>query len=666
MASGSIISRQARKKFNCKDTNTASKGETLKPGNFICSKDEEIKFGITTDGSLSLFQNETKIWSASYFKNRPPCNIQNGCVTSDFPFLKVQGDGNVVLYNSNSKGLWSSKTSGNNNIRVIVNNDGSVIMVNNSKVVWTLNMSIPTTVPTASPTFRPSISNTHIPTENISETPTISLSMHPLMVRTSKPSLRPSIMPTAAKTQEPSRFLSVSPNIVNTDSSIKIIASRRPSSTPTLSLGTSNPSSESSVFSTPAPTNQELSTTIPSQVPISNNITCEITESNLYGQTGSTTTVLSFQYELRFVDSDSNDFSTSTDRIESVELPYLREVFARSLFHHQPLGNDDCLIQRTSSRLQNFLIPSNPRSGRHSNLYLTMASRTRSYSKQQTGIAVKVSQDDKAHVGTEALSMASTVITSNRDDKTEPFTSEIVSGLMGVDLGPEYDKIKFDRPCEKDNSVTDDSKAVKYTCVVVSGFLTLHHESTQASNERTLIIGVVTRIKNSMSAGMYTNTYTPLDMKLGWKEMEVSIIVPPTVSPVAALRASQQPTITPVAFSHEPSIFVPFANPSFLPSILPSRTHEEAYAVKVVENNNHGHDHSATIGSQQRNASSLLGVVIVLILSLLIVAAAVFLHKKPKKSSFSDGNCKESIDGTKASDDGGDVSNGCKLWLVVL
>mmetsp|Transcript_41913 Transcript_41913/g.50266 ORF Transcript_41913/g.50266 Transcript_41913/m.50266 type:complete len:188 (-) Transcript_41913:496-1059(-) len=138
------ILRQPRIKHNCIETNTAYKRTTLKPNDFICSENDIFRFGMTVDGTLALLENDEIMWSAPYMNSRPLCSIQNGCVTSEGPFLQIQLDGNMAVYSNDLVVLWSTESSGKGNTSVTMNNDGSVVLVeiksktDDPEVLWTL------------------------------------------------------------------------------------------------------------------------------------------------------------------------------------------------------------------------------------------------------------------------------------------------------------------------------------------------------------------------------------------------------------------------------------------------------------------------------------------------------------------------------------------------
>lgn len=141
------ILRQPRIKHNCMETNTAYERTNLKPNDFICSENKIFRFGMTVDGTLALLEHDEIMWSAPYINDRPLCSIQNGCVTSEGPFLQIQLDGNMAVYSNELVVLWSTKSSGKENTSLTMNNDGSVVLVENKsktddpEAFWTLMAS---------------------------------------------------------------------------------------------------------------------------------------------------------------------------------------------------------------------------------------------------------------------------------------------------------------------------------------------------------------------------------------------------------------------------------------------------------------------------------------------------------------------------------------------
>eukprot|EP00592_Proboscia_alata_P015353 CAMPEP_0194393994 /NCGR_PEP_ID=MMETSP0174-20130528/123607_1 /TAXON_ID=216777 /ORGANISM="Proboscia alata, Strain PI-D3" /LENGTH=1123 /DNA_ID=CAMNT_0039189741 /DNA_START=197 /DNA_END=3565 /DNA_ORIENTATION=- len=121
----------------CKVSKTANKGTKLKPNEFICSNNKSVRFGMSIDGIFSVWDNDVMVWSASYKDEFSPCTVQNKCVTSEYPRVYLQSDGNLVVRNKNGKSMWSQKTNKNAAASIKVNDDGSVEMFQNGIKVWT-------------------------------------------------------------------------------------------------------------------------------------------------------------------------------------------------------------------------------------------------------------------------------------------------------------------------------------------------------------------------------------------------------------------------------------------------------------------------------------------------------------------------------------------------
>jgi len=113
----------------CIATCTGYEGTVMRPNQFICSNSLIYRFGMSVDGKLSLWKNDTMVWNAPYHTHVPECTMDNGCVTSKTPSVHIQGDGNMVVYNDISQGLWGSGTEGENRVAVTMHDDGVVRMV---------------------------------------------------------------------------------------------------------------------------------------------------------------------------------------------------------------------------------------------------------------------------------------------------------------------------------------------------------------------------------------------------------------------------------------------------------------------------------------------------------------------------------------------------------
>jgi len=98
----------------------------LLPGQALVSPSAQYRLVYQTDGNLVLYDDVARrdLWST------------NTALTSA-GFLTVQPDGNLVLYNAQSRDMWSSGTSGDANAYLVVQNDGNVVLYRaNGQPLW--------------------------------------------------------------------------------------------------------------------------------------------------------------------------------------------------------------------------------------------------------------------------------------------------------------------------------------------------------------------------------------------------------------------------------------------------------------------------------------------------------------------------------------------------
>jgi len=89
-------------------------------------------------GELSFWSFDVMVWSASYNEDLPPCTTDNGCVTSLKPVVRLQRDGNMVVYSNNGEVLWIVRTKDRDDSSITVTDDGSVFMTQNGIKVWSV------------------------------------------------------------------------------------------------------------------------------------------------------------------------------------------------------------------------------------------------------------------------------------------------------------------------------------------------------------------------------------------------------------------------------------------------------------------------------------------------------------------------------------------------
>jgi len=92
-------------------------GEVLSPGQSITSANGQYTFVYQGDGNLVLYQNRDgrPLWASN----------TNGSSTG---VCIMQIDGNLVIYDTDVKGIWDSETWQHHGSRLIVQNDGNVVI----------------------------------------------------------------------------------------------------------------------------------------------------------------------------------------------------------------------------------------------------------------------------------------------------------------------------------------------------------------------------------------------------------------------------------------------------------------------------------------------------------------------------------------------------------
>ena len=141
--SEAIVAMEPTYKITPMPTMMQCLGSSLDPsgklyaGNFICSSNFQYRFGLASDGDLSLWHRETKIWSAG------TC-----CVGTD-TYALLQSRGNLVVYSFVEEDseddaltktlLWASKTGQNLPSTLIIDDDVSVqIRTPSGEILWSI------------------------------------------------------------------------------------------------------------------------------------------------------------------------------------------------------------------------------------------------------------------------------------------------------------------------------------------------------------------------------------------------------------------------------------------------------------------------------------------------------------------------------------------------
>ena len=110
---------------NCKGDTLKSK-KKLKPGQYICSKNDQYAFGLHVNGKLHLIRltDNAEIWTDGI------------CCDAD-SILRMQKDGNLVHYGSDGQVLFASGTQGNKKAKLKMRDSGVAVILNKKKeVIW--------------------------------------------------------------------------------------------------------------------------------------------------------------------------------------------------------------------------------------------------------------------------------------------------------------------------------------------------------------------------------------------------------------------------------------------------------------------------------------------------------------------------------------------------
>ena len=112
--------------ITCRDT--VQGPVTLKEGDFFCSPNGRFKFGLASNGELSLYDRSQSVWNA------------DTCCTGEEVVARLQADGNLVVSTLLSdKDIWTSRsaTQGLRDASLVVGDDG-IVTISDSIVghVW--------------------------------------------------------------------------------------------------------------------------------------------------------------------------------------------------------------------------------------------------------------------------------------------------------------------------------------------------------------------------------------------------------------------------------------------------------------------------------------------------------------------------------------------------
>lgn len=114
----------------CPPSNRMSHEESLLAASsqYLQSPDGRYRFVMQADGNVVLYGPSGALWSTN-------------TVGSKARELRMQNDGNLVLYNQSSQAVWSSGTSHHYNATLYVQNDGNVVIYEGSTALWSTGTS---------------------------------------------------------------------------------------------------------------------------------------------------------------------------------------------------------------------------------------------------------------------------------------------------------------------------------------------------------------------------------------------------------------------------------------------------------------------------------------------------------------------------------------------
>lgn len=106
-------------------------GQVLTPGQAVTSANARFRFVYQNDGNLVVYDGGTPRW-ASNTAGQPGASV------------RMQGDGNLVMYAANGQPLWNSGTWQHAGSRLVVQNNGNVVILRPDGVqVWATNTTQP-------------------------------------------------------------------------------------------------------------------------------------------------------------------------------------------------------------------------------------------------------------------------------------------------------------------------------------------------------------------------------------------------------------------------------------------------------------------------------------------------------------------------------------------
>ncbi|KAI1258025.1 hypothetical protein MGN70_001070 [Eutypa lata] len=105
--------------------NTLGNGEWLLVGQSLWSQDGSVEFKMQGDGKIAVY------WGGQ-------CRFQNTAdQRHDIKGIKMQEDGNLVMYDNSGKAVWHTNTAGStgdNTVVAAVQNDGNVVLYKGTSI----------------------------------------------------------------------------------------------------------------------------------------------------------------------------------------------------------------------------------------------------------------------------------------------------------------------------------------------------------------------------------------------------------------------------------------------------------------------------------------------------------------------------------------------------
>jgi len=110
------------------DSNTLYAGHTLKAGQWLLSSDASYAAFMLDDGNFAVYGPHGHGWSTG------PSSANR---------IVMQGDGNLVSYNTNHKAIYASRTNPSKNDRLVMQSDGNLVIYSGCHALWSNGVRLP-------------------------------------------------------------------------------------------------------------------------------------------------------------------------------------------------------------------------------------------------------------------------------------------------------------------------------------------------------------------------------------------------------------------------------------------------------------------------------------------------------------------------------------------